>query len=41
LTTIDRGVRGVVKISKERYEAWKEEIMAGARLRAAAELSSR
>jgi hypothetical protein len=41
LTTIDRGVRGVVKISKERYEAWKEEIMASARLRAAAELSSR
>lgn len=41
LTSIDHGVRGVVKVSKKGYEAWKEEIMAGARLRVATDLASR
>jgi hypothetical protein len=41
LTKVDGGVRGVLKLSKDRYEAWKAEVVAGAELRAAADSSSR
>jgi hypothetical protein len=38
---VDGGVRGVLKVSKDRYEAWKAEVLARAELRVAADSSSR
>jgi hypothetical protein len=39
LTKVDGGVRGVLKVSKARYESWLAEVLAGTELRAAAETS--
>jgi hypothetical protein len=41
LMSVDDGVRGVLKVSKERYEAWKAEVLVKTDLRAAAYASSR
>lgn len=41
LTRVGSGVRGVLKVSKERYEAWKAEVLAKTDQRAAADSSSR
>jgi hypothetical protein len=41
LMRVDGGVRGVLKVSTARYEAWKAEVLAGAEQRAAADRSRR
>jgi hypothetical protein len=41
LMRVDGGVRGVLKVSTARYEAWKAEVLAGAEQRAAAVRSRR
>jgi hypothetical protein len=41
LMSVDDGVRGVLKVSKERYEAWKAEVVAKTDQRAAADASRR
>jgi hypothetical protein len=41
LTRVDGGVRGVLKVSKERYEAWIAEVLARTGPRATADASSR
>ena len=41
LMRVDGGVRGVLKVSKARYESWLAEVLAGTELRAAADASRR
>jgi hypothetical protein len=41
LMSVDDGIRGVLKVSKERYEAWKAEVLVKTEQRAAADASRR
>ena len=41
LMRVDGGVRGVLKLPKDRYEAWLAEVLAGTELRATADASRR